>query len=146
MDRVKFPDAILVATDFSPSARRALETALSWRQPATEITLLHVIDTQLADKIERSGIRSRSEVITRLRGLAEEQLEITGQEYDAGSFEPMVVEGVPFVEVVRVAADLVISLIVLGAHGNNPTIEGVLFGSTAEKVVRSARLPVLCVP
>jgi len=146
MDNVKFPDAILVATDFSPSARRALDTALSWRQPNTEITLLHVIDTQLADRIERTGIRLRSEAIARLRAVAEEQMTMLDQEYENGSFEPMIVEGVPFVEIVRVATDLVTSLIILGAHGSQTTIEGVLFGATAEKVVRSARLPVLCVP
>lgn len=146
MDTVKFPDAVLVATDFSPSARRALDTALSWRQPSTEITLLHVIDTQLADRVESAGIRSRPEAIGRLRGLAQEQMALLEQEYAAGTFEPMIVEGVPFVEIVRVAADLVTSLIVLGAHGSHTTIEGVLFGATAEKVVRSARLPVLCVP
>jgi glycine betaine transporter len=146
MDTVKFPDAILVATDFSPSARRALDTALSWRQPTTEITLLHVIDTQLADRVESTGIRSRPEAIARLRALAEEQISLLEQEYPKDSFEPMVVEGVPFVEIVRVATDLVTSLIILGAHGSHTTIEGVLFGATAEKVVRSARLPVLCVP
>jgi len=146
MDKLKFPDAILVASDFSPSARRALDTALSWRQPTTEITLLHVIDTQLADRIEGAGIRLRSEAIARLRAVAEEQLALLEQEYETGSFEPMIVEGVPFVEIVRVATDLVTSLIILGTHGSHTTIEGVLFGTTAEKVARSARLPVLCVP
>lgn len=146
MDKVTFPDAVLVATDFSTSARRALDTALSWRQPSTEVTLLHVVDTELAERVESHGVAARAEAVARMRARAEEQLVMLKQDYAPESFESMIVEGIPFVEIVRLANDLVISLIIVGRYGNRASIEGVLFGSTAEKVVRSARIPVLCVP
>jgi nucleotide-binding universal stress UspA family protein len=39
-----------------------------------------------------------------------------------------------------------VSLIVLGTAGRSADLERALFGSTAEKVLRSAPCPVLCVP
>jgi nucleotide-binding universal stress UspA family protein len=61
--------------------------------------------------------------------------------------ETMVVVGKPFAEILRVAADLDFTMIVLGTRGRRQgDIEELLFGSTAEKVLRAARLPVVCVP
>jgi nucleotide-binding universal stress UspA family protein len=59
----------------------------------------------------------------------------------------MVVVGKPFAEILRVAADLDFEIIVLGIHGRRRgDIEELLFGSTADKVLRGARIPVMCVP
>ncbi len=59
----------------------------------------------------------------------------------------MVVVGKPFSEILRIAADLDFSLIVMGIRGQHQGgIEEILFGSTAEKVLRAARIPVVCVP
>ena len=53
----------------------------------------------------------------------------------------------PFAEILRIAADLHFSLIVMGIRGRRQGgIEEILFGSTAEKVLRAARIPVVCVP
>jgi nucleotide-binding universal stress UspA family protein len=61
--------------------------------------------------------------------------------------ESMVVVGKPFTEILRIAADLRFSLIVMGIRGRHEGgIEEILFGSTAEKVLRAARIPVVCVP
>jgi nucleotide-binding universal stress UspA family protein len=61
--------------------------------------------------------------------------------------ESMVVVGKPFAEILRIAADLHFSLIVMGIRGRHQGgIEEILFGSTAEKVLRAARIPVVCVP
>jgi nucleotide-binding universal stress UspA family protein len=58
----------------------------------------------------------------------------------------MIVEGIPFVEIVKIANDLDCDLVVMGMHRSQPGPTEVLFGSTAEKVLRAARRPVLCVP
>ena len=50
----------------------------------------------------------------------------------------------PFVQIVRAAADLKADLIVLGTHGRSG-LKHALFGSVAEKVVRKAPCPVLSV-
>ncbi len=59
----------------------------------------------------------------------------------------MAAVGKPFAEILRIAADLDFGLIVMGIRGQHQGgIEEILFGSTAEKVLRAARIPVLCVP
>jgi len=146
MEKTPFPDAVLVATDFSPSAGRALDIALGWRSAKTEVTVLHVVDTQLAARAERLGVASAQTAITKMRELADRELAGIQREYAGEAFETMLVEGIPFVEIVRVATDLLTSLVILGCHGSHASLEGVLFGTTAEKVVRSCRTPVLCVP
>ena len=60
--------------------------------------------------------------------------------------ETMVVVGEPFVEIVKIANDLDCDLIVIGIHGSGGRIKDLLFGGTAEKVLRGASRPVLCVP
>jgi universal stress protein A len=60
--------------------------------------------------------------------------------------EAVIAWGIPFEEILRKAADTSASLIVLGTMGRSADLERALFGSTAEKVLRSAPCPVLCVP
>lgn len=139
------PLAVLVAVDLSPGARRALETAMAWYAPNAEITAVHVIDVDLARRLEVIGICSYAEAVARMRSRAEREFDdIEGSL--AGKFERMVVEGVPFTEIIKVAADLECDLIVIGSRSPAGGIEELLFGSTAEKVLRGARVPVLCVP
>jgi nucleotide-binding universal stress UspA family protein len=58
--------------------------------------------------------------------------------------EKAVVRGVPFVEIIRTAKDKNADMIVIGTHGRTG-IDHMLFGSTAEKVVRKSYCPVLTV-
>ena len=60
--------------------------------------------------------------------------------------ERMVVIGVPFVEILKITRDLDLPMIVMGMRGRSTPPEEMLFGSTAEKVLRGSRVPVLCVP
>ena len=53
-------------------------------------------------------------------------------------------EGEPYAEIVAAARDLTVDLIVLSTHGRTG-IAHVVFGSTAEKVVRHAGCPVLVI-
>jgi len=140
------PEAILVATDFSASSERALETALAWRRHGAEITLLAVVDVGLVEQIRASRIALAEEDPTAqmaadaTRRLAE-LIAARGLE----NVQPMVVHGHPFVEIVKVANDLDLDLIVIGQRGH-ANVEQILFGGTAEKVLRAANRPVLCVP
>jgi nucleotide-binding universal stress UspA family protein len=58
----------------------------------------------------------------------------------------MIVIGIPFAEILKIARDLDLPMIVMGVKGRSTPPEEVLFGSTAEKVLRGSRVPVLCVP
>jgi hypothetical protein len=53
--------------------------------------------------------------------------------------------GTPYREIIRAAESTAASLIVLGTHGRSG-LDRVVFGSTAERVVRRAPCPVLTVP
>ena len=58
--------------------------------------------------------------------------------------EGKVVTGDAAEEILRVAGELGVDLIVMGTHGRKG-IDRILFGSVAENVVKSAKLPVLTV-
>ena len=140
---VPVPNAILVAVDFSPASLRALDVALGWRSPEADMTVLHVVDTALAARVHDLGICSPAEAIARQRARAEQELAALAKR---GLFEPMIVEGTPFAEVIKVAADLECDLIVVGSRGASRGLNQLLFGSTAEKILRGASQAVLCIP
>ncbi|MBI1931639.1 MAG: universal stress protein, partial [Ignavibacteriales bacterium] len=56
--------------------------------------------------------------------------------------ETIIRTGKPFVEINETARELDIDLIIIATHGHTG-MEHLLFGSTAEKVVRKAPCPVL---
>jgi len=59
----------------------------------------------------------------------------------------VVKEGVPFVEIARMARSEKVNLVVMGSYGGHAEgVEKIFFGSTAEKVVRTAGCPVLTAP
>ena len=139
------PQALLIALDFSPSSRRALDACLAWR-PGAEFTALHVVDSEFAARVAAQGLGAGDEVITRLRARADEEFAWLVEEKGAGAFSPMIVEGIPFVEIVKIANDLDVDMIVMGMHRTTSRLDQLLFGSTAERVLRTSRCPVLCVP
>ena len=144
--RAPFPGTLLVAVDFSPGSQRALESALAWRHPASDVIALHVIDTDRADGMQATGVCGREEAIQRMRVRAESELARLRSERSGDDFETMLVEGVPFVEIPKLAEDLACDVIVLGARGGSPSLRDLVFGSTAQRVLLTSRKPVLCVP
>jgi nucleotide-binding universal stress UspA family protein len=59
----------------------------------------------------------------------------------------LLAEGVPFVEIAKIVRVEKVNLVVLGSYGGrSDTVEKIFFGSTAERVVRTAGCPVLTVP
>jgi nucleotide-binding universal stress UspA family protein len=140
---------ILVPIDFSPNSQRAFDYARSLIEPGGEIYLLHVIDTDFVTRLSAEGFSEPEAAIERLRHKAEAQLQELITEHTAAGLhlEPMVVIGKPFAEILRVANDLDFSLIMLGTRGHRGgSLEELLFGSTAEKVLRATPIPVICVP
>jgi nucleotide-binding universal stress UspA family protein len=141
---VKAPEALLVAMDFSPCSLRALDLALSWRGATAELTVLHVLDRGFVARVDELGVGRAEEALATMRARAEEELARLVAERNAERLETMIVVGEPFVEIVKLANDLDCDLIVIGIHGGDPSLKQILFGGTAEKVLRAARRPVLC--
>ena len=142
-------ESILVPVDFSAASLRALDFAVSLAGAAGEVYLLHVIDADFLARLSEEGFGEAEPAAARMRQRAEERLREVGEAVPEPKphLESMVVIGKPFAEILRVAADLDFEMIALGAGGRRAgDIEELLFGSTAEKVLRAARIPVVCVP
>ncbi|MCI0660217.1 MAG: universal stress protein [Acidobacteria bacterium] len=140
---------LFVPIDFSSGSLQALEYALDLVDPSGEVYLLHVIDSEFVEQLSAEGFSDAEMALERLRVKAEAQLQQIVQDRSASAIhiESMVVVGKPFAEILRIAADLKFSLIAMGIRGRHQGgIEEILFGSTAEKVLRAAPIPVMCVP
>jgi glycine betaine transporter len=141
---------ILVPVDFSPTSINAVRVAVGIASPGGDLTLLHVIDRDFVEDAVAAGMGSSEEITSRLREQAESNFASTleGLDTNDANVERMVVVGVPFVEILKIARDLDLPMIVMGTRGRSSTqgAEDLLFGSTAEKVLRGTRIPVLCVP
>lgn len=140
---------ILVPVDFSPTSLRAITFAASLAGSEGEVCLLHVIDSDFVARLSDEGFGGAETAIERLRKRADERLEEIVKAIEPGKvqLESMVVVGKPFAEILRVAADLDFQAVVMGTRGlGGENLEELLFGSTAEKVLRGTRIPVICIP
>ena len=150
--RSRIRGTILVGTDFSRPARQALTKALSLaREGDTGLTVLHVIhvpdleELAMLAGVTAASLRERL-VKERRERLAELITEVQGDGRENAPVETVLAWGHPYEVILKRASDLSASLIVLGTAGPSADMERALFGSTAEKVLRSAACPVLCVP
>ena len=140
---------ILMATDFSENSRWALTYALSFaKKYDAKLYILHVIQQPTYplgmyaeisfDAMDKFN-RNLSEATEReMKTLCETELE------GFQNYESIIVSGAPFLEIIRTAKEKEADLIVVGTHGRTG-LDHVLFGSTAEKVVRKAPCPVVSV-
>ncbi|HJU56894.1 MAG TPA: universal stress protein [Pyrinomonadaceae bacterium] len=141
------PD-MLVPVDFSECSVNAVRVAVGIASPDGDLTLLHVIDQDFINDAVAAGLGTSDEITARMRERAETDFAsmLEGIETGEVSVERMIVIGIPFVEILKIARDLDLPMIVMGTRGRSVPPEEVLFGSTAEKVLRGSRVPVLCVP
>ena len=142
---------ILVGMDFSRPAQQALMYALTVaRERDAALLVLHVIDGQALPELARLAEVPERTLRDRLGRERRERLAEAIAAADDGqggvALEPLIAWGRPFEEILKKASETPAVLIVLGTAGHSADIEKVLFGSTAEKVLRSAPCPVLCVP
>ena len=138
---------ILFPTDFSQGARAAMDHAISLAQDyKAKLILLYVIqDISIAEWYIPSSL-SVSDLIEDMQKSAWKEMDKWGEEAAAKvrDVEKLVVRGIPFVEIIRTSKEKNADLLVIGTHGRTG-IDHMLFGSTAEKVVRKAACPVLTV-
>jgi len=139
---------MLVPVDFSPCSVNALRVAIGLAAPEGDVTLLHVIDQEFIDNAVAAGLGSSEDIRNRLKEQAEANFISMLEGIDTAQIdiEKMTVVGLPFVEILKIARDLDLPMIIMGVRGRSTPPEEILFGSTAEKVLRGSRVPVLCVP
>jgi nucleotide-binding universal stress UspA family protein len=138
---------ILFATDFSEGSSHALPYAADIaRQYDAKLFLVHVI----YDVAKSAGWYvphvSIDEIYHDMEKSAMAELEKSFVDEMRGlrDVEHVVLKGIPYEEISKFAVEKKIDLVVLGTHGRRG-IDRMLFGSTAEQVVRNAPCPVLSV-
>ncbi len=138
---------ILVAIDFSDSSDNAFQMALSMvKNFSARLVVLHVIN----EPVDLRGFYVPHISFEKL----EEEIEEGAQKmmesfcrqniHDFENFESLIVGGLPHEQIIAQAEEKSADLIVIGTHGR-AGLDHVLFGSTAEKVVRKSKIPVLTV-
>ena len=139
---------ILVPVDFSPCSVNALRVAVGMAAPEGDLTLLHVVDEEFIQAAVAAGMGTTDDLRARLKEQAEASFANVLEGIETGNveIEKMIVVGLPFVDILKIARDLDLPMIVMGVRGRSTPPEEILFGSTAEKVLRGSRVPVLCVP
>ncbi len=134
---------ILVATDFSTYSENAARRAKDLAEiHGAEITLLHVVDylppSYVAVELP-TKFGSESWMLER----AQTQLEEWAQQLDLGTAKKAVTTGFPKREVVRVAKETGVDLIVIGTSGAGALKR--LVGSTTTAVLNDAPCDILSV-
>jgi nucleotide-binding universal stress UspA family protein len=141
------PRTVLLATDFSPAARRARDVVVDWLTgpwPAVggapqPIRLVMLCVSAYADRPDPPGSPAAM--------LAAEAAEIEGRLSGAGVVVEPIIYSAPLVAqgVQAVARDRNADLVVLGTHGYHPAAR-MLVGSVATRVAGSVDRPILMVP
>jgi nucleotide-binding universal stress UspA family protein len=142
-------ETLLLPTDFSECAEHALPYA-AWLAHLTgaRVICLHVIEpvvpvTGYTGLIESAPLTDLSEQLE--ESAARELPKIAEREEFAGlETEEMIVHGEAATEIVRVAKERQVDMIVISSHGRTG-LGRIIFGSTAESVARHAPCPVLIV-
>jgi nucleotide-binding universal stress UspA family protein len=132
---------ILFPTDFSEISMKALEHIKQLKGGGTEeVIALHVIDDRTL--IEAGYVDS-------IRGQLEEEsknsMEALAKDLEGFGLKVQthIRVGVPFKEILEMEKEVSdLSLLIMGSHGKSNIVE-MLMGSTAEKVVRKCKTPVL---
>ena len=138
---------ILVPMDFSDFSKTALNYALEIAsQYDAQVTLFHVVEQQIHPSFYASGASSIFEIDTQLKQRVISAMKKCCRDLDYATVttDYEVVEGRPAHEIVEYTKHKNIDLVVIATHGLTG-LEHYIWGSTTEKVVRSARVPVLTV-
>ena len=147
---------ILYPTDFSQSAKAALEYVKKLKEAGTEeVILMHVYDERDLDvhweveaelhpdeNPEKAKHDELKKMLAKnLAKLKELENEIAHLNFKT---ELIVEDGIPYQKIIQVADENKVSLIVMGSHGERGFVEK-LFGSTTGRVIAHGNVPVLVV-
>ena len=138
---------ILFATDFSEISEYAFDYACTLAKTfKSKLIVMHVIN----EPVDLRGFYvphiSFDSLEKEIEDAAEKMMKkfCLGKLTDLADSDTVIVSGIPYDEIIALADKEKVSLIVLGTHGR-AGLDHLLFGSTAERVVRRSRCPVMTI-
>jgi len=140
---------ILLPTDFSGCGNYALPYAAAIARAAkATVICIHVVEP-IVPAVSYSGLAEPmpiADISEQLEDSAERELPqlVNCDELHGLKVDEVIAHGDAAAEIVRVATEREVDLIVISSHGRTG-IGRMIFGSTAEAVVRHAHCPVLVV-
>ena len=145
MDMTKMIHKVMVPIDFSDYSKNALRYAAQFvKQFKAKMFLVYVVEPMIypADFSMGQVAIPSTDIDMQKRG--EEELQNLAKNFIDPNIEveTIIKTGKPFVEIIETASEKDIDLIIMATHGHTG-VEHLLFGSTAEKVVRKAPCPVM---
>lgn len=137
-------ETVVIATDGSESAHRAIRTALDVASRFdASVHALYVVDTT---EISTSPAEIRDEIDTAIETVGEEALTFVESEAEktVGNVTTAVKRGSPATEIIDYADEVDADVIAMGTRGRHGE-HAFLLGSVAEAVVRRSPIPVMTV-
>lgn len=138
---------VLVPIDFSDNSKKALRYAIPFaKQFKAELVLMYVVEPTIYPSDFGFGQVGFPDVEQELHEKATKELDTLVKDLLPHTVisTSIVSTGIPFVEITTYAQQENIDLIIVATHGRTG-VEHILFGSTAEKIIRKAPCPVLVV-
>ena len=142
---------ILFCTDFSENAHLAFTYALNLAKTyERELLILHVAHEPFYVCTDAFAPYLTGEALESIEASEKEKTDRELKTYylekmdGFKSYKVLLKKGVPFYEIIQTAKEETVDLIVPGTHGRTG-LDHILFGSTAERVVRKSSSPVLTV-
>lgn len=136
---------VLVPIDFSDYSKSALKYAVNFVKTFNaEIILVYVVEPVIYPPDFSMGQIAMPSINTEWDDRAKDELQKLAKSEIAeiAAVKTIIKTGKPFVEIIETAKEENVDLIIIATHGHSG-VEHILFGSTAEKVVRKAPCPVL---
>ncbi|HQF43669.1 MAG TPA: universal stress protein [Ignavibacteriaceae bacterium] len=134
---------VLVPIDFSDYSKSALKYAINFSKFFNaEIILIYVVEPVIYPLDFSMGQIAMPSFSTEWDQRAKEELDKLAKKEINSSVKTIIKTGKPFLEIIETAKEENIDLIIIATHGHTG-VEHIIFGSTAEKVVRKAPRPVL---
>ena len=141
------PKKILFCTDFSENSKPALTLALEYAKSfGSGLIIIHVLNAKHLGYPSLEDVPLFDVSVKTIEERLSQALEAMAQDVRANvpDVTTYLREGRPSKEIVNLANELAVDLVVIGTHGWTG-LGHVLVGSTAENVLRTAHRPVLVV-
>ena len=137
-------DRVLIPLDFSELSDTVLRYGVELTSEGGTTILFHVLEPLPMHMESAFGAFVNTEGLARIRENAQKLLDDAKNRFPDRKFETELSEGKPDSLILDAAQRYKAQLIVMGTHGRGG-LEDLFLGSTAGKIVRKAKCPVLTV-